>query len=57
MLHTASLVIDDIEDSSQMRRSQPCAHLVYNVNKAINSANLMYFLPFKKLMNSKLYTK
>ena len=31
MLHTASLLIDDIEDGSTMRRGIPCAHKVYVV--------------------------
>lgn len=51
-LHTGSLIIDDIEDQSKSRRDNPCAHLVYGVKQSINSANLMYFLPFKKIMQS-----
>ena len=29
VLHNASLVIDDIEDDSQLRRNKDCAHKVY----------------------------
>ena len=51
-LHTASLIIDDIEDGSILRREQPCSHLVYGLDRSINAANLMYFLPFKNLVSS-----
>ena len=50
MLHCASLIIDDIEDGSLMRRGQPCSHKVYGVDSAINAANLIYFLPISKLL-------
>jgi octaprenyl-diphosphate synthase len=56
-LHTGSLIIDDIEDQSKSRRENPCAHLVYGVKKSINSANLMYFLPFKKILESNFSEK
>ncbi len=51
-LHTGSLIIDDIEDQSKSRRDNPCAHLVYGTRNSINAANLMYFLPFKKILQS-----
>jgi len=42
-LHNASLLIDDIEDNSHLRRGVPCAHLIYGTASTINSANFMYF--------------
>lgn len=42
-LHTSSLLIDDIEDSSEWRRGLKAAHLVYGVPMTINTANYMYF--------------
>ena len=45
-LHTASLIIDDIEDGSILRREEQCSHLVYGLDRSINAANLIYFLPF-----------
>jgi len=39
MLHTASLLIDDIEDNSKLRRGIPVAHLIYGVPATINCAN------------------
>ena len=43
--HTASLVHDDIEDSSEQRRGKPAVHLIYGMDTAINSGSFMYFLP------------
>jgi hypothetical protein len=43
-LHTASLLIDDIEDNSKMRRGQPVAHSIYGIAQTINCANYVYFL-------------
>jgi geranylgeranyl diphosphate synthase type 3 len=41
--HNASLVIDDIQDDSEKRRGQSCAHLVYGTPLALNSAYLKCF--------------
>ena len=49
MLHTASLLIDDIEDGSTMRRGIPCAHKVYGIPNTINTANYVYFLALEKV--------
>ncbi|KAN0050764.1 hypothetical protein ACTA71_003912 [Dictyostelium dimigraforme] len=43
-LHGASLLIDDIEDNSKLRRGKPVAHSIYGVPQTINSANFVYFL-------------
>ncbi|CAE7033976.1 hypothetical protein CFE70_004922 [Pyrenophora teres f. teres 0-1] len=48
-LHTASLLIDDIQDSSVLRRGRPVAHRVYGVAQTINSANYHYFLALQEL--------
>lgn len=49
MLHTASLLIDDIQDSSELRRGSPAAHTIYGVPQTINSANYMYFKALEEL--------
>ncbi|EIM80708.1 terpenoid synthase [Stereum hirsutum FP-91666 SS1] len=49
MLHNASLLIDDIEDDSQLRRGQPVAHKIYGIPQTINAANYVYFLAFREL--------
>merc|ERR1712054_315066 len=49
-LHNASLLIDDIEDNSKLRRGRPCAHLVYGVAHTINCANHVYFLAVQDVL-------
>ncbi|KAL8791677.1 MAG: hypothetical protein Q9195_005760 [Heterodermia aff. obscurata] len=50
MLHNASLLIDDIQDNSRLRRGFPVAHDVFGQAQTINSANYMYFLAQQNLM-------
>ncbi|ELU17014.1 hypothetical protein CAPTEDRAFT_118458 [Capitella teleta] len=63
MLHNASLLIDDIEDNSILRRGIPVAHHIFGVAHTINSANYVYFLGLEKAMTlehpevTKLFTK
>ncbi|GAA6046614.1 hypothetical protein JCM3770_006240 [Rhodotorula araucariae] len=47
MLHTASLLMDDVEDDSHLRRGMPVAHKIYGIPQTINSANYVYFLAFQ----------
>ncbi|KAI7625069.1 geranylgeranyl diphosphate synthase 1 [Hortaea werneckii] len=49
MLHTASLLIDDVEDSSSLRRGVPVAHQIFGPAQTINSANYIYFLALQEL--------
>lgn len=49
ILHDSSLIIDDIEDDSKVRRDKPCAHRIFGVAQAINSANYMYFKAMEKI--------
>jgi len=42
MLHLSSLMIDDIEDSSELRRGNPAAHRVYGIPQTINSAEYVF---------------
>lgn len=50
MAHTSSLLIDDIEDGSQLRRGQPAAHVVFGMPLTLNAANYIYFLFFSELV-------
>jgi geranylgeranyl diphosphate synthase type 3 len=43
IIHNASLVVDDIQDNSDLRRNQPCAHIKYGVPLSINAAYLCTF--------------
>lgn len=49
MLHTASLLIDDVEDNSNLRRGVPVAHLIFGTAQTINSANYVYFCALQEL--------
>ncbi|KAJ5682484.1 hypothetical protein N7462_005649 [Penicillium macrosclerotiorum] len=49
MLHTASLLIDDVEDNSVLRRGIPVAHNIFGTAQTINSANYVYFLALQEI--------
>lgn len=63
MLHNASLLIDDIEDNSSLRRGLPVAHSIYGVAMTINAANYAFFLALDKVQQlnhpdaTKVYTE
>lgn len=42
-VHTASLIHDDIEDSADLRRGKPSAHITYGLDTALNAASWLYF--------------
>jgi hypothetical protein len=48
-LHNASLMIDDIEDNSKLRRGIPVAHSIFGIPSVINAANYAYFLALEKV--------
>ncbi|PVU91615.1 hypothetical protein BB561_004316 [Smittium simulii] len=50
MLHTSSLLVDDVEDNSDLRRGFPVAHKIYGIPATINTANYIYFLALKKVL-------
>jgi geranylgeranyl diphosphate synthase type 3 len=50
MLHTASLLVDDVEDSSVLRRGIPVANSIFGVAQTINSANYVYFKALQELL-------
>ena len=47
--HTAALIIDDIEDASELRRGDTCIHVRYGTDIALNAANFLYFIPYWEL--------
>ena len=53
--HNGSLIIDDIEDGSSIRRGEPAIHRIFGEDLAINMGNLMYFLPTIVLERSSLH--
>ena len=50
-IHSGSLIIDDIEDGSAMRRGRPALHLRYPMPIALNAGNWLYFWPFEIFQN------
>ena len=42
LLHNSSLILDDIQDNSTLRRGRPTAHIVFGEAQAINSATFVY---------------
>jgi geranylgeranyl diphosphate synthase type 3 len=45
--------IDDVEDSSLLRRGVPVAHSIFGIPQTINSANYVYFCGLKELLKLK----
>ena len=45
MIHNATLLADDIEDGSPLRRGLPAAHVEFGVDVALNAGNALYFIP------------
>jgi geranylgeranyl pyrophosphate synthase len=50
VIHNGTLVIDDIEDSSEIRRGKPCTYKIFQTDIAVNAGNAMYYLPLLPLM-------
>ncbi len=50
MLHNASLLIDDIEDNSVLRRGNPAAHKIYGAPSTINCANYVMFIGLERVL-------
>ena len=53
VIHNGTLIIDDIEDSSELRRGKPCTYKIYGVDIAVNAGNTMYYLPLLPLMEKR----
>lgn len=44
LLHVGSLIVDDVEDASDVRRGGPACHVRHGQNRAINAGTAAYFL-------------
>ncbi len=53
VVHNGTLMVDDIEDDSELRRGKPCSYKIYGVDIAVNAGNAMYYLPLLPLMEKK----
>ncbi len=57
LIHNGTLIIDDIEDGSDLRRGRRALHLLYGVDVAINAGNILYYLPLIIIRDSSLDDK
>ena len=56
VIHEGSLVCDDVEDDSDLRRGKPCIHKLFGVDVAVNVGSSLYYLPpLVLLKNRKKY--
>jgi geranylgeranyl pyrophosphate synthase len=53
VVHNGTLVMDDIEDSSELRRGKPCTYRIFQTDIAVNAGNAMYYIPLLPLMVQK----
>jgi geranylgeranyl pyrophosphate synthase len=49
LVHAGSMIIDDIEDDSLVRRGGPAVHRLHGMPLALNAGNWLYFAPFDVL--------
>ena len=50
IFHVGSLIVDDIQDQSTIRRGGVACHLIYGTAQAINCGTAAYFLPLYTLI-------
>lgn len=53
VVHNATLVHDDIEDSSETRRGSPSVHMKYGIDVALNLGDFLFYFPVVALLDSK----
>jgi geranylgeranyl pyrophosphate synthase len=52
VVHNGTIMVDDIEDDSELRRGKPCTHKLFGLDVAINAGNAMYYLPLLTLLKN-----
>ncbi len=52
ILHTGTIIVDDVEDAAELRRGAPALHHRYGEDVALNAGNALYFIPLKLLGNN-----
>lgn len=53
-MHVGSLIVDDVQDRSEVRRGGPCVHTVYGDAHAINCGTAAYFMGQKLLASDEV---
>jgi geranylgeranyl pyrophosphate synthase len=56
LLHAGSLIVDDIQDDSELRRGRPALHRLHGMPVALNAGNWLYFLA-QHLLSSMALTR
>lgn len=51
LLHNSSLMLDDCEDGSDLRRGKPASHMVYGQAQTINTATFMFVCAVQEAAN------
>jgi len=54
LVHNGTLMADDVEDSSELRRGKPCTYKLFGTDIAVNAGNALYYIPLRVLLESKL---
>lgn len=54
LMHVGSLIVDDVQDKSTVRRGGPTAHMVYGEALAINAGTACYFMGQKLLVGREM---
>jgi geranylgeranyl pyrophosphate synthase len=49
LLHSGSLIVDDIQDGADVRRGGPALHHVIGMPRALNTGNWLYFVALTRL--------
>ncbi|MCX7957706.1 MAG: polyprenyl synthetase family protein, partial [Deltaproteobacteria bacterium] len=50
LIHNGTLIADDIEDGSLLRRGKPSLHLIYGTDISVNLSQFLYFFPLVPLL-------
>ncbi|KAK8067601.1 geranylgeranyl diphosphate synthase [Apiospora saccharicola] len=50
-IHNSSIMLDDLQDGSQLRRGRPATHVVFGMSQTINSATFQYVQAIAELQN------
>jgi geranylgeranyl pyrophosphate synthase/predicted secreted hydrolase len=57
LMHVGSLIVDDVQDKSTLRRGGPAAHLIHGEPLAINAGTAAYFITQRLLRTSEVSPK
>ncbi len=53
IIHNGTLIADDVEDSSKLRRGRPCTYRLFGLDIAVNLSDIMFFTPMLVLIEKR----